>query len=115
MGLEMVSWVRRYQGQCRQLRPMGHQGYRLRSYKKHPPLHSGHMVAEEIMTLLLESPRTRLDHRALAGLSFVLSHFLFPPRSHSLHLPSGLKSTLQSVLTVVIDIGLKFILVRIVV
>ena len=42
MGLEMVSWVRRYQGQCRAVRPLGHQGYRLRSYKKDSPLHSGH-------------------------------------------------------------------------
>ena len=44
MGLEMVSWVRRYQGQCRALRPLGHQGYRLRSYKKDPPLHSGYKM-----------------------------------------------------------------------
>ena len=58
MGLKRVSWVRRYQGQCRALRPLGYQGYRLRSYKKDPPLCSGYMVAEEIMTLLLESPRT---------------------------------------------------------
>ena len=115
MGLEMVSWVRRYQGQCRALRPLRHQGYRLRSYKKDPPLHSGYMVAEEIMTLLPESPRTPLDHRALAGLSLVLSHFVFPPRFHSWHLPSGPKITLQSVLTVVTDIGLGFILVPIVV
>ena len=78
MGLEMVTWVRRYQGQCRALRPLGHQGYRLRSYKKDPPLHSGYMVAEEIMSLLLESPRTPSDHRALVGLSLVLSHFVIP-------------------------------------
>ena len=58
MGLKRVSPVRRYQGQCRALRPLGHQVYRLRSYKKHSPLCSGYMVAEEIMTLLLESPRT---------------------------------------------------------
>ena len=58
MGLKRVSWVRRYQGQCRALRPLGHQGYRLGSYKKDLPLCSGSMVAEEIMTLLLESPRT---------------------------------------------------------
>ena len=42
MGLKRVSWVRRYQGQCRALRPLGHQGYRLRSYKKDPPLCSGY-------------------------------------------------------------------------
>ena len=58
MGLKRVSWVRRYQGQCGALRPLGHQGYSLRSYKKDPPLCSGYMVAEEIMTLLLESPQT---------------------------------------------------------
>ena len=42
MGLKRVSWVRRYQGQCRALRPLGHQGYRLRKYKKDPPLCSGY-------------------------------------------------------------------------
>ena len=42
MGLKRVSWVRRYQGQCRALRPLGHQGYRLRSYKKDLPLCSGY-------------------------------------------------------------------------
>ena len=115
MGLERVSRVRRYRRQCRALRPLGHQGYRLRSYKKDPPIYSGYMVAEEIMTLLLESPRTPLDHRALAGLSLVLSNFVFSPRVHSWHLPSGPKNTLLSVLTVVIDIGLVFILVLIVV
>ena len=42
MGLKRVSWVWRYQGQCRALRPLGHQGYRLRNYKKDPPLCSGY-------------------------------------------------------------------------
>ena len=42
MGLKRVMWVRRYQGQCRALRPLGHQGYRLRSYKKDQPLCSGY-------------------------------------------------------------------------
>ena len=42
MGLKRVSWARRYQGQCRALQPLGHQGYRLRSYKKDPPLCSGY-------------------------------------------------------------------------
>ena len=58
MGLNRVMWVRRDQGQCRALRLLGHQCYRLRSYKKDQSLCSGYMVAEEIMTLLLESPRT---------------------------------------------------------
>ena len=42
MGLDMVSRVRRYQGQCRALRPLWHQGYGLRSYNKDPPLHRGY-------------------------------------------------------------------------
>ena len=42
IGQERVSWVRRYQGQCRALEPLGHQGYRLRNYKKDPPLCSGY-------------------------------------------------------------------------
>ena len=115
MSLKRVSWVRRYQGQCRALRPLGHQGYRLRSYKKDPPLCSGYMVAEEIMTLLLESPRTPLDQRTFEGLSLVLSHCVFPLRLHSWHLASEPKITLLSVLSVAIDIGLEFILVLIVV
>ena len=45
MGLKRVMWVRRYQGQCRALRPLGHQGYRLRSYKKDQPLCSGYTRA----------------------------------------------------------------------
>ena len=44
MGLKRVSWVPRYQGQCRALQPLGHQGYRLRNYKKDPPLRSGYKV-----------------------------------------------------------------------
>ena len=53
MGLKRVSWVRRYQGQCRALRPLGHQGYRLRSYKKDPPLCSGYsLTATEILKRL---------------------------------------------------------------
>ena len=42
MGLKRVLWVRRYQGQCRALRPLGHQGYRLRSYNKDQPLCSSY-------------------------------------------------------------------------
>ena len=42
MGLKRVSLVRRYQGQCRALRPLRHQGYRLRNHKKDPPLCSGY-------------------------------------------------------------------------
>ena len=44
MGPKRVMWVRRYQGQCRALRPLGHQGYRLRSHNKDQPLCSGYMV-----------------------------------------------------------------------
>ena len=43
MGLKRVSWVRRYQGQCRALRPLGHQGCRLRNHKKDQPLCSGYI------------------------------------------------------------------------
>ena len=42
MGLKRVSWVRRYQGQRRALRPLGHQGCRLRNHKKDQPLCSGY-------------------------------------------------------------------------
>ena len=45
MGLKRVSWVRRHQGQCRALRPLGHQGYRLRNHKKDQPLCSSYMVS----------------------------------------------------------------------
>ena len=45
MGLKRVTWVRRYQGQCRALRPLGHQGYRLRSYNKDQPLCSGYSLS----------------------------------------------------------------------
>ena len=44
MGLKTVSWVRGHQGQCRALRPLGAQDYRLRNYKKDPPLCSGYTV-----------------------------------------------------------------------
>ena len=44
MGLKRVSWVRRYQGQCRALRPLGHQGCRLRNHKKDQPLCSGYRL-----------------------------------------------------------------------
>ena len=47
MGLKRVSWVRRYQGQCQALRPLVHQGYRLRNYKKDPPLCSGYTPTPE--------------------------------------------------------------------
>ena len=46
MGLKRVSWVWRYQGQCRALRPLGHQGYRLRNHKKDQPLCSGYRANE---------------------------------------------------------------------
>ena len=44
MGPKRVMWVRRYQGQCRALRPLGHQGYRLRSHNKDQPLCSGYTI-----------------------------------------------------------------------
>ena len=45
MGLKRVMWVQRYQGQCRALRPLGHQGYRLRSHNKDQPLCSGYTAS----------------------------------------------------------------------
>ena len=42
MGPKRVMWVWRYQEQCRALRPLGHQGYRLRSHNKDQPLCSGY-------------------------------------------------------------------------
>ena len=51
MGLKRVSWVRRYQGQCRALRPLGHQGYRLRNHKKDPPLCSGYSKSHPVFHL----------------------------------------------------------------
>ena len=52
---------------------------------------------------------------ALPGLSIVLSPPVFSPRLHLWHLPRGPKMLLLSVLTVVKDIGLEFILVLVVV
>ena len=60
MGLKRVSLVRRYQGQCQALRPLGHQGYRLRSYKTDLPLCSGYkckarnLTYEILLVLLLD-------------------------------------------------------------
>ena len=53
MGLKRVMWVRRYQGQCRALRPLGHQGYRLRSYHKDQPLCSGYMLSVNLQLPLV--------------------------------------------------------------
>ena len=52
MGLKRVMWVRRYQGQCRALRPLGHQGYRLRNRKKDQPLCSGYKHTVIILLFL---------------------------------------------------------------
>ena len=56
MALEMVSRVQRYQGQCRELRPLGHQGHRLSSYKKDPPLHTGYISAFS-MVVCMATPK----------------------------------------------------------
>ena len=53
MGLEMVDRVRRYQGQCRALPPLGHQGYRFRSYKKDPPLHSDYIPSHKTTAFII--------------------------------------------------------------
>ena len=59
MGLKRVSWVRRYQGQCQALRPLGHQGYRLRNHKKDQPLCSGY--TKEVRKVVVESHLVVLD------------------------------------------------------
>ena len=67
MGLKRVSWVGRYQGQCRRLRPLGHRGYRLRSYKKDPPLCSGYTEEMAIpLTRAHTAPEPSLEHNAEA-------------------------------------------------
>ena len=60
MGLKRVGWVPRYQGQCLALRPLGHQGYRLRSYKKDQPLCSGYTRTQRTTAACrLPSPQTQ--------------------------------------------------------
>ena len=115
MGLGMISRVGRDQRQRRTFRPLGHQGHRLRSYNKDPPLHSSHMVAEIYKILLLESPWIPLHHRALAGLSTVRSPSAFLPTLHSSHLAREPKTIRPSALTVAMDIVLGFIPLTIVV
>ena len=48
MGLKRVSWVRSIQGQCRALRPLGHQGCRLRNQNKDQPLCSGYTSSDQM-------------------------------------------------------------------
>ena len=110
MGLGMISWVRGHQMQCWALRPLGHQGYRLRGFKKDPPVHSGYMVAEDSKTLPLESLLIPSDHRVFAGLSTVRSLPAPPPTLHSQHRHVGRRRTVHlSALIMVIGIGLGFI------
>ena len=76
MGLKRVMWVRRYQGQCRALRPLGHQGYRLRSYNKDQPLCSGYselpdMNAEEMAKEGFYLVKSVLRHRYRQGWRFL--------------------------------------------
>ena len=72
------------------------------------------MVAEVCKTLLLESLRIPLGHRALAGLYIVRSPPAFTPTLYSWCLPIGPKTLRPSALTVAIDIGLGFIALTIV-
>ena len=58
MGLKRVMWVRRYQGQCRALRPLGHQGYRLRNHKKDQPLCSGYRCMHANVWHMVEQIRS---------------------------------------------------------
>ena len=109
MGSHMISRAWRDQRQRWTFQPLGHQGYRLRSYNKESPIHSGYMVAEVYKTLPLESLRMPLDHRALARLSTVESPPAFPPTLHSWHISRGPKIVRPSARTVGSDIGLRFI------
>ena len=75
MGLKRVMWIRRYQGQCRALRPLGHQGYRLRSYNKDQPLCSGYTL---LLIFLVRPPLSFV--RAVPGrLLAVFPELLYPP------------------------------------
>ena len=65
MCLEMVSWFPRYQGQCRALRPLGHQGYRLRTHMKDQPLHSGYIRSK--CTLIKQSCKEKRLQRQVQG------------------------------------------------
>ena len=66
IGLKRVSWVRRYQGQCRALRPLGHQGYRLRNHRKDPRLCSGYTSVPDIPRFT--GPTRAFVHDRLGGL-----------------------------------------------
>ena len=61
MGLKRVSWVRRYQGQCRALRPLGHQGYRLRNHKKDKPVCSGYKLVITHFDLWNQTPNLDME------------------------------------------------------
>ena len=65
MGLKRVSWVRRYQGQCRALRPLGHQGCRLRNHKKDQPLCSGYTELVDTTAKLRYCAETRIAVAAI--------------------------------------------------
>ena len=78
MGLKRVSWVQRYQGQCRALRPLGHQGYRLRNYKKDPPLCSGYSMIIPCDMAVTSAPQTMPPQH------------LWNPRAKSAHLKMAL-------------------------
>ena len=77
MGLKRVSWVRRYQGQCRALRPLGHQGYRLRNHKNDQPLCSGYMAVIVYISIF---PKLWFIcvHMPISGLSSLVQ-FLYMP------------------------------------
>ena len=75
MGPKRVMWVRRYQGQCRALRPLGHQGYRLRSHNKDQPLCSGYTEKPLKTVLIHQNDHHRPKKRKVAFLEFDCNHF----------------------------------------
>ena len=84
MGLKRVMWVRRYQGQCRALRPLGHQGYRLRSYNKDQPLCSGYNM---FLTWHHTKGRNTTPHQSTTAPR--------PPTTFRMHTTSQMPSSLS--------------------
>ena len=72
MGLKRVSWVRRYQGQCRALRFLGHQGCRLRNHNKDQPLCSGYTG--------FNSRSAQLSRKIPCDMAVTLSPHALPPQ-----------------------------------
>ena len=99
-GLKRVSWVRRYQGQCRALRPLGHQGYRLRNHKKDQPLCSGYSTITTPMApnfcagaypwgKTAKALPTKRGGVAKCAKGIQNAHFCYRPKANALPCPRG--------------------------